>query len=125
MEDIMQMQQEAARRVRRMQEHSRRVFEQHRDGFAPPSHPAAPPLYVPAPTADAGAVFDRAAAMPRPAPPAVLPERPADTLRAAPTPAPAAPAPDAEQWLLIGLAILLFRSGSRPELIAALLYLAM
>jgi hypothetical protein len=65
---------------------------------------------------------------------------PADTTPAdCPTPAsnackqtaivPKKPAPpsdlDGEQWLLLGLALLLFRSGCRPELAIALLYLAM
>lgn len=76
-DDMVFMQQEAARRVHRMQEHSRRVFEEHQE---------------------------RA-----PEPPAVRPPAKNDT----------------EQWMLLGLALLLFRSGCRPELAAALLYLAL
>lgn len=128
-QDIMQMQREAARRVSRMQEHSRRVFEEH-NGRAPT--PPVPPRDAQAagftqPTMRSPGLYAR-------------PIPPADTAPAdRPTPAsnackqtvvaPKKPAPpsdlDGEQWLLLGLALLLFRSGCRPELAIALLYLAM
>lgn len=97
-EDMLQLQQEAARRVRRMQEHSRQVFEEHQGRTAE----------------------SLAAARAVPPPP---PER----RRSAPPPPcpPAADAYDREQWLLLGLAFLLWRCGCRTELVLALLYLAL
>ena len=41
-----------------------------------------------------------------------------------PKPAPA-PSLEAEQWLLLGLALLLLRCGGKTELVLALLYLAL
>ena len=35
------------------------------------------------------------------------------------------PAPDNDRLLILGLALLLYRNGGRPELLLALLYLAM
>ncbi len=86
-DDLMQMQRQAAHRVRQMQEHSRRVFESHQE---PPS------LYrrAPEPVCD------------HPEPPVSV--RLQD-----------------DQWLLLGLALLLFKCGCRQELLLALLYLAM
>ncbi len=114
----MRMQREAQRRVSRMQEHSRRVFEEHGGGFPPPP---------PRGTQAAGftqPVYRPTGLYARPAPPCE------------PTPpAPCADTPvlakktgfslDGEQWLLLGLALLLFRSGCRPELAMALVYLAL
>lgn len=107
-EDMLHMQQEAARRVRRMQEHSRRVFEE-REGRTSASLAAArPPLYTrqepPMPPCE-----------PTP-PPCEPPPKsvPAESRR-----------PDMEQLMLLAMALLLFRSGCRPELAVALLYLAM
>ncbi len=97
------MQQEAARRVRQMQEHSRRVFEQHERRTPESLAAARPPERHPP-----------AGSPPAPCPPAgPSADLPAKTLE------------DMEQWLLLGLALLLFRNGCRPELIVALLYLAM
>ncbi len=73
-DDLMVMQRQAARRVREMQEHSRRVFEAHQETAPPP----AAPLHL-----------------------------------------------ESEQWLLLGLALLLMRCGGRTELTLALLYLAL
>ena len=44
-----------------------------------------------------------------------------------PPPAPIRPLPhlESEQWLLLGLALLLMRCGTRTELVLALLYLAL
>ena len=116
-DDLLQMQRAAARRVQQMQEHSRRVIEAHQ-GYAPTplAEPAwseqlhSPGLYA------------------RPEPPA--PEPPP-----VPCPAPQPPAPpmdtlslprlESEQWLLLGLALLLFRAGCRTELLLALLYMAL
>ena len=74
-DDILQMQRQAARRVQQMQQHSRQVFEAHRQ----PDGPAT-----------------------------VCPS-----------------APDDDRLLILGLALLLYRNGGRPELLLALLYLAM
>lgn len=129
MQDITQMQREAARRVSRMQEHSRRVFEEHN------GRPPAPPV----PPRDAQAAGFTQPTMRSPGlytrytPPADNP--PADrplpvtapceqTANVPPKPA-VATTFDGEQWLLLGLALLLFRSGCRPELAIALLYLAL
>ncbi len=119
-EDTVQMQQEAARRVRRMQEHSRRVFEAHQGRTAESlaaARPPAPPLYA------------------RPQPPAEPPSCRGQQLPCEPAPQPPSPPEkagllaglpfDTEQLMLLGLALLLFRSGCRPELAVALLYLAM
>ena len=78
-DDLLVLQRQAARRVREMQEHSRRVFEAHQEPSA-----ITPPLK-----------------------PSTLPHL------------------EAEQWLLLGLALLLMRCGGRMELTLALLYLAL
>ena len=96
-DDLIRMQRAAARRVQQMQEHSRQVFEAHQGH--PPQGLSAPGLYrqeVP------------------PCPPA-----------AEPPPPPPPKGTDTEQWMLLGLALLLFRCGGRPELTLALLYLAL
>ncbi len=126
---MIQMQREAARRVSRMQEHSRRVFEEH-NGRAP--SPPVPPRDAQAagftqPTMRSPGLYARSAppadAVQNDCPPptsdsreqtAITPRKPADRSTF-----------DGEQWLLLGLALLLFRSGCRPELAIALLYLAM
>ena len=77
-DDLMVMQRQAARRVREMQEHSRRVFEAHQE------------------------------------PSGITPPQPTAPLRL-----------ESEQWLLLGLALLLFRAGCRTELLLALLYMAL
>ena len=74
-DDILQMQRQAARRVQQMQQHSRQVFEAHRQ------------------TEESPAVCSSA--------------------------------PDNDRLLILGLALLLYRNGGRPELLLALLYLAM
>ena len=86
-DDLMQMQRQAAHRVRQMQEHTRRVFE---------SHQESPRLYQRPP----------------------LPVSPPPELTESPT-------FEEDQWLVLGLALLLFRSGCRTELLLALLYLAL
>lgn len=114
-EDLRYMQREAARRVRQTQEHNRQVFEQYSgrpmEGAAAPSGITPPPLYR---------------STPPPTPP--LYAQPPGPLRSAEdrnhSPAPP-PTLESEQWLLLGLALLLFRSGCRAELVVALLYLAM
>lgn len=128
-QDIMQMQREAARRVSRMQEHSRRVFEEHH-GRAP--SPPVPPRDAQAagftqPTMRSPGLYARYTP-PTDTAPAVCPQTADDAGEQTPL-APQKPAHsatfDSEQWLLLGLALLLFRSGCRPELAIALLYLAM
>ena len=133
-EDLRYMQREAARRVRQTREHNRQVFEQYsghpaagpsggNSGLTPPplygSARPTPPLYADTPR-PAPPLYERP---PMPAHPPTPPpgNRPADSSRP-PTPPSGL---DGEQWLLLGLALLLFRSGCRAELVVALLYLAM
>lgn len=114
MDDLMHMQRQAARRVQRMQEHSRQVLEQYRSSDTPGSRqwPGDTPVRLASP----GLYHRPDGTEPEPVPcPAEPPAEPADTL----------PQPDTEQWFLLGLALLLFRSGCRPELALSLLYLAM
>ena len=116
-DDLMRMQRQAAQRVRQMQDHSRRVFEAYQ-GRAPISigdgpwgeELRSPGLYV------------RREETAVPAPPC-----PAEGPPCAPSPPPAQSglALDTEQWLLLGLAVLLWRCGCRTELMLALLYLAL
>ena len=94
-DDLLQMQRQAARRVQQMQEHSRQVCAAHQAGL----ELASPGLYI------------------RTAEPPVEPP-------AAPTPI-TLPHLDSDQWLILGLALLLFRNHCRPELTLALLYLAL
>ncbi len=120
-EDLRFMQREAARRVRQTQEHNRQVFEQYsghpggsadgRSGLTPP------PLYADTPR-PAPSLYERP-----PMPPHG--NRPTDPSRPPSPPASSPSGLDGEQWLLLGLALLLFRSGCRAELVVALLYLAM
>ncbi len=84
-DDLMQMQRQAAHRVQQMQEHSRRVFESHREQ---------PSLYLRNPESTCAKPTEKA---------------PLET----------------DQWLLLGLALLLFRNGCQTELLLALLYLAL
>ena len=104
-DDLLQMQRQAARRVQQMQEHSRRVFEAHQGRTTPPAESSeltSPGLYA------------RPSTSSQPAP--------------GPTVEPVSlslPQLGTDQWLLLGLALLLFRSGCRPELTLALLYLAL
>lgn len=103
MDEVYQMQQEAARRVNRMQEHSRRVVETYRERAAQPT--PAPRLYH------------------RPAPhPSCA--SPSQSMTAVPSSGTFGSL-DGEQILLLGLAVLLLRSGCRIELLAALLYIAL
>ena len=96
-DDLMMLQRQAAHRVRQMQEHSRRVFEAHQE----PAEEANPPRLYHRPE-------------PPPAPP---PSRP--------TPGLGLSGLETEQWMLLGLALLLYKNGCRPELTLALLYLAL
>ncbi len=112
-EDILQMQREAARRVNRMQEHSRRVFEEHRGSFNPPPRSSQAAGFTQPSTRPAG-LYARPIATPQP-----VCEPPAPAAQAA------IPSLDGEQWLLLGLALLLFRSGCHPALAIALVYLAL
>lgn len=123
------MQREAARRVSRMQEHSRRVFEEHNG--RPPAPPV-PPRNAQAagftqPTMRSPGLYARYAP-PADNPPVDCPppvSEPCGQAAIAPPKPPRQSTLDGEQWLLLGLALLLFRSGCRPELAIALLYLAM
>ena len=125
-EDIQQLQRQAAQRVSRMQEHSRRVFNDYnrQSDTAPRGTQAAgftqpilrsPGVYSrhtpPTPTDEASfcspPINEESLCPPPPSTP--------DTAHSL----------DGEQWLLLGLALLLFRRGCRPELAIALLYLAL
>ena len=137
-EDLRFMQREAARRVRQTQEHNRQVFEQYSghpaegpaggsSGLTPPplygSARPMSPLYADTPR-PAPSLYERP---PMPAHPPMPPHgnRPTDPSRPPSPPASSPSGLDGEQWLLLGLALLLFRSGCRAELVVALLYLAM
>lgn len=131
-QDIAQMQREAARRVSRMQEHSRRVFEEHNGRPPTPPVPPVPPRDAQAagftqPTMRSPGLYARYPSppdtTPAPCPPPVRDECEHKTI--APQKPPHQSTLDGEQWLLLGLALLLFRSGCRPELAIALLYLAL
>lgn len=117
---MLRMQQEAARRVRRMQEHSRRVFEEHQ-GRTPESLAAARPPFNPPPLYARPDKPSPPPSSPKPSSPKPVPRPPREETL---TPA-TGWQPDMEQLMLLGLALLLFRSGCRPELAVALLYLAM
>ncbi len=111
-DDLMQLQRQAAHRVQQMQAHSRRVFEAYQGRPPQPLGDApwqeelhSPGLYA---RPEAGP------ALPSPPPPAPPPH---DALTL--------PRLETEQWLLLGLALLLFRCGCRTELLLALLYLAL
>lgn len=108
-DDLMQLQRQAAHRVRQMQEHSRRVFEAHQG--RPPQ-----PLTEP----DWSGALCSPGLYQRPATPPESTSPPS-------SPAPSLPLPqlDEDQWLVLGLALLLFKSGCCPELTLALLYLAL
>ena len=105
-DDLIRMQRAAAHRVREMQEHSRRVFEAHQGH--PPEGLCSPGLYR----------QEEVVCPPPASEPCAPPPPPSD-----------AGCPrggmDTEQWMLLGLALLLFRCGCRPELTLALLYLAL
>lgn len=114
----MQMQRQAARRVQQMQEHSRRVFEEHQGRTAESLEAARTPGWWQQESLRSPGLYahkERQEERPAPPPPPQTP------------PAVALPLPslDKEQWMLLGLALLLFRSGCRTELLLALLYLAM
>ena len=109
-DDLMRMQRQAALRVQQMQDHSRRVFEAHQG--RPPTPIGEPPwreeLHSPGLYAHP----------PAPCPPPAVAKPPLST------PAPAEEW-DGEQWLLLGLAALLWRCGCHTELLLAVLYLAL
>ncbi len=99
--DLMLLQQQAARRVQQMQDHARRVFTE-REGKPP--HRVTPT----APPAPAPRLYNRP-------PPATTEDGLFSLLSHLET----------EQWMLLGLALLLFRCGGHTELTLALLYLAL
>lgn len=107
-DDLIRMQRQAALRVQQMQDHSRRVFE---------AHQGRPPTPLGEPWQDelqSPGLYARHNESPSPPLPKPCP----------PTESPA-PNGDAEQWLLLGLAALLWRCGCRTELLLAVLYLAL
>lgn len=121
-DDVVQMQREAARRVQRMQERSRQVLENHR-GRTPESLAAARTPGWPGPAEE----LRSPGLYTRPEPPVPPPEEahPCSPTAEPKTAVLALPQLEGEQWLLLGLALLLFRSGCSTELLLALLYLAM
>lgn len=113
----MLQQRRAANRVQQMQEHSRQVFEAYQG--RPPS-----PL---GPTP-----FEQALQSPglyaRPTGPASPQPHSGDSTpldRRSEKPPSLFSRLETEQWLLLGLALLLFRCGCRTELLLALVYLAL
>lgn len=111
-DDLMRMQRQAALRVQQMQDHSRRVFEAHQGRPPTPlGEPWREELISPG-------LYARKEEPP--CPPPSEPDPPALC------PPPKEPDGwDAEQWLLLGLAALLWRCGCRTELLLAVLYLAL
>ncbi|MBQ5840826.1 MAG: hypothetical protein IIW40_02610 [Clostridia bacterium] len=108
-DDLTHMQQQAAHRVRQMQAHARQVLAE-REGLD--IHPTAPP--APAPR-----LYNRppqSEPPPPPAPPTASDNEGLFSLLSR---------LDAEQWMLLGLALLLFRCGGYTELVLALCYLAL
>ena len=111
-DDLMQLQRQAAHRVRQMQEHSRRVFE---------AHQGRPPQTLSEPDWGGELCSPGLYGRPPEPPPTPIPPSP-------PTPPPPGitlPRLDEDQWLLLGMAFLLFKNGCQPELVLALLYLAL
>lgn len=114
-DDLMRMQRQAALRVQQMQDHSRRVFETYQGRPPEPLGDApwqeelhSPGLYARQPSAP-------------------VPHKAPEPLPEPPTPHGTVSLPrlETEQWLLLGLTVLLWRCGCRIELILALLYLAL
>lgn len=123
-DDVMRMQQEAARRVQRTQEQNRRVWESHQGRTTASMEAARTPGWPGenTPLRSPG-LYGRGSSPAAPAAGAVSAQQSEhaslDAMSSGKLPE------DPEQWLLLGLALLLFRSGCRPELTLALLYLAM
>ena len=118
-DDLMRMQRQAALRVQQMQDHSRRVFEAHQGRPPTPigEMPWREELRSPG-------LYTREEESPCPSPPSTPTREPCPE----PPHPPIAPSPggwDTEQWLLLGLAALLWRCGCHTELLLAVLYLAM
>lgn len=112
-DDLMRMQRQAALRVQQMQDHSRRVFEAHQ------GHPPTPLGEPWREELQSPGLYARHEE-------AVPPPKPKEPDPPCPCPPPqAADGWDAEQWLLLGLAALLWRCGCRTELLLAVLYLAL
>jgi hypothetical protein len=108
-DDLMRMQRQAALRVQQMQDHSRRVFEAHQGHPPTPlGEPWREQLHSP------GLYTHHEEPCPPPMPTEPPPSAPTH-----------AEGWDTEQWLLLGLAALLWRCGCRTELLLAVLYLAL
>lgn len=115
-DDVFQLQRQAAQRVQRTHEHNRRVFEEHEGRTAESLAAARVPMrsYLHESPQDA-------------------PKHPSSiTCPSVPPCRETAAEPEnrlfsleIEQWLLLGLALLLYRNGCRLELTLALLYLAL
>lgn len=110
-DDLIRLQRQAAHRVRQMQEHSRRVFEAHQGR---PPQPLTEPNW--SEELCSPGLYQR---------PPTPPEPPKPPPSTAATPTLPLPHLEEDQWLLLGLAFLLFRNGCPPELTLALLYLAL
>lgn len=117
--DLMRQQQQAARRVEQMQRYARRVFEEREGRPAAVPPPPSAPRDLPTPR-----LYNRPPHPPAPPPaPPPSPEPPHETPKEGLLSLFAGG--DTEQWMLLGLALLLFRSGCKAELLLAVLYLAL
>ncbi len=111
-DNVMQLQREAAQRVSRMHEQSRRIIEQqHTRTDSPIRHRQSTEFTQP--------IMHPSGLYARPSTPPVMPTE-CDELKAL-----TSPSLSGEQWLLLGLALLLFRCDCSPVLALALVYLAL
>ena len=115
----MQMQRQAAQRVQQMQERSRRVFEEHEGRTAESLEAARTPGWW-----RQQEVLRSPGLYARPQPQEIPVSTPPPAPPTPPSTALPLPNLDKEQWMLLGLALLLFRSDCHTELLLALLYLA-
>lgn len=115
---VIQLQQEAAQRVQRMAERSRRLVREH------PVHVYRPSAAQPRPTPPKSEPPCEAVESPCEAPPfcASLPEKKTSPCKAGTL---LSGVEDHEQLLLLLLAVMLFKNGAPTELLMALLYVAL
>ncbi len=113
---VMQLQREAAQRVQRMAERSRRLVREHpvhiyRGTTVAPAPPCAPPPVTEEPVQDC-AICEEVPAVCEPAPPVCRPSEPSGGT-------------DQESLLLLLLLVMLWRNHAPMELLLALLYIAL
>lgn len=109
MDDLIVQQRRAANRVRQMQDHARQVFESHQEGA--PTTVAAEPVTE---ALCSPGLYGHPSVPERPRPCPHPVEKPTSGLHL-----------EEDQWLLLLLALLLFKCGCRTELLLALVYLAL